>query len=244
MENKEKFYKTDWFLILLCLFLPIVGLIWMWIFHKEKSIGAKIIITILLIVCAYLEMDVQNTIDTLEHQNNAVVEQQVETSTETVEVENELEKTEIIEETKVEDLTVVENNEDVVEEANSINLLLNINQQDLPMMNGTKTERIGTVLKFVGDSSLFAQSSVEDLKEFIEVKIKPIEKDYNYVVIDFLSGDTGLIYRYGLFEYGKLHKENHEYYFESENDIYGTFSIYDDKELQDLLDMIVEKENI
>ena len=235
MENKEKFYKSDWFLILLCLFLPIVGLIWMWIFHKEKSIGAKIIISILLIVCAFLEVDVQNTIDTLEQQNNIVVEQQV---------ENELEKTEIIEETKVEDLTVVENNEDVVEEANSINLLLNINQQDLPMMNGTKTERIGTVLKFVGDSSRFAQSSVEDLKEFIETKIKPIEKDYNYVVIDFLSSDTGLIYRYGVIEYGKLQKENNDFYFNTENDIYGTYNSYEDKELQDLIDMINKKESL
>lgn len=244
MENKEKFYKTDWFLILLCLFLPIVGLIWMWIFHKEKSIGAKIIISILLIVCAFLEVDVQNTIDTLEQQNNAVVEQQVETNIETVDIENELEKTEIIEETKVEDLTVVENNEDVVKEANSINLLLNINQQDLPMMNETKTERIGTVLKFVGDSSLFAQSSIEDLKEFIETKIKPIEKDYNYVVIDFLSSDTGLIYRYGVIEYGKLQKENNDFYFESENDIYGTYNSYEDKELQNLLDMIIKKENL
>lgn len=224
--------------------LPLVGLIWMWIFHKEKSIGAKIIISILLIICAFLEVDVQNTIDTLEQQNNVVVEQQVETKTETVEVENELKETEIIEETKVEDLTVVENNEDVVEEANSINLLLNINQQDLPMMNGTKTERIGTVLKFVGDSSLFAQSSVENIKEFIETKIKPIEKDYNYVVIDFLSGDTGLIYRYGVIEYGKLQKENNDFYFDTENDIYGTFSIYEDEELQDLIDMINVKESI
>ena len=80
MNNEEKFYKSDFFLTLLCLIFPPVGFIWFWLFHREKSWSVKIIVSILLIACIYLECDVANTIKKIEQPKNHVVEQQVQTN--------------------------------------------------------------------------------------------------------------------------------------------------------------------
>ena len=225
MQNKKKFYQTNWFLILVSLFFPIIGLVLLWTCHKQKRIVLKIILSILLLLWSFSEITIEKPVETL-HQENIVVEEQH--NNENTKEINDIESEEVkkaegqinIEENITEDMEEINIKTDESVEINKkMNLLLNLNYQEIPMMNGAKTQRIGTVLRFLGDNLLFGQSSVEELKEFFVTKVDPIKKDYNYVVIDFLSSDNGLIYRYGIIEYGKLHKENKDFYFENENDI-------------------------
>ncbi len=46
MEQKEKFYKKLWFMWLLIVFLPPIGIIFMWVTKKEMKAGKKVLITI------------------------------------------------------------------------------------------------------------------------------------------------------------------------------------------------------
>lgn len=243
MQNKKKFYQTNWFLILVSLFFPIIGLVLLWTCHKQKRIVLKIILSILLLLWSFSEITIEKPVETLQ-QENVVVEEQI--SNEIKENYENLQEninTIQLEEKESVDIPVVENNEKLTKQTEKTNYLLNMSYLEPPLMNESGTKRIGTVLRFIADGYFeFANSSIEDVREFVELKIEPVANNYNYVVVDFTPSSNGLIYRYGLFEYGKLHKENHKYYFENEKDIYGTFSIYDDKELQKLIDMIIEKE--
>ena len=46
--RKEKFYEKTWLIVLVCIFLPPVGIVLMWISNKPKNLAARIIITVVL----------------------------------------------------------------------------------------------------------------------------------------------------------------------------------------------------
>ena len=46
MEQKEKFYKKQWFIWILLIFFPPVGIIFMWITKKDFRLLKKILLTI------------------------------------------------------------------------------------------------------------------------------------------------------------------------------------------------------
>lgn len=46
MEQKEKFYKKLWFMWLLIIFFPPIGIIFMWVTKKEMKAGKKVLITV------------------------------------------------------------------------------------------------------------------------------------------------------------------------------------------------------
>ena len=226
---KKKFYQTNWFLILISLFFPLLGLILLWTCHKQKGTLLKIIISFILVLLFFGELSIRHT----KTDNDKVGS--------TVNIENKV----------VENGNISEINEEENVETNSLKgnnnttkpkFLLNMETQEIPIMNGLKTERIGTALRFLGDSYFIAESSVEEIKEFISTKIEPIENNYNYIVIDFLPSETGLIYNNGIIQYGKLQKENKDYFFAKEQDIFGTYSTYSDTDLKDLINTVKQKD--
>ncbi len=80
MEQKEKFYKKLWFMWLLIILIPPVGIIFMWISKKEMKIGKKILITIVGLVWFVIWMALgQSGSDT---ENNNVDKQNTAQSTE------------------------------------------------------------------------------------------------------------------------------------------------------------------
>ncbi len=80
MEQKEKFYKKIWFMWLLIILIPPVGIIFMWISKKEMKIGKKVLITIVGLVWFVIWMALgQSGSDT---ENNNVDKQNTAQSTE------------------------------------------------------------------------------------------------------------------------------------------------------------------
>lgn len=63
--TKEKFYKRMWFIWVLIVFLPPIGIIYMWIAKKDLQIGKKVAITIVgilwCVICLAMAPDTGNT---------------------------------------------------------------------------------------------------------------------------------------------------------------------------------------
>lgn len=51
---KIPFYKKTWFIVLMCIFLPPIGIILMWWHKKPKNMVARVLITILLVLYIFL----------------------------------------------------------------------------------------------------------------------------------------------------------------------------------------------
>lgn len=48
--SKKKFYQANWLLWILLIFLPPAGIILLWIYHKDKSIRTKIVLSAIFII--------------------------------------------------------------------------------------------------------------------------------------------------------------------------------------------------
>ena len=46
-----------------------------------------------------------------------------------------------------------------------------------------------------------------------------------------------------IIEYGKLHKNNKDFYFEKQEDIFGTYMTYDDNDIRKLIDDVKKIED-
>lgn len=49
-QSKIPFWKRTWFLVLLCVFVPYIGVIPLWIMKKPSNVIARTIVTIILII--------------------------------------------------------------------------------------------------------------------------------------------------------------------------------------------------
>ncbi len=87
MEQKEKFYKKSWFMWLLIVFLPPVGIIFMWITKKEMNVRKKILLTIAGLIWWGICIAFGQSGSDIENNSNDVAEQNTVTSTEAGETE-------------------------------------------------------------------------------------------------------------------------------------------------------------
>lgn len=70
MEQKEKFYKKTWFMWLLIILLPPVGIIFMWAAKKEMKAGKKVLITIVGLIWWMICLAINGSGETTENANN------------------------------------------------------------------------------------------------------------------------------------------------------------------------------
>lgn len=54
--QKTPFYKKTWFIVLMCIFFPVVGIILLWVAKKPKNVIARVIISIILALYAFIEI--------------------------------------------------------------------------------------------------------------------------------------------------------------------------------------------
>lgn len=47
-QQKEPFYKKTWFVVLMCIFLPPVGLVLLWVSKKPRNMVGRIVLTVIL----------------------------------------------------------------------------------------------------------------------------------------------------------------------------------------------------
>ena len=229
---KKKFYQTNWFLFLMLIFCPFIGVIVLWTCHKEKGIIFKLIISFIVFLGLVFCLALGNTGTSNKELNQTThIQEQID---ENISKDLNQEK-----ETQKKDKSQEQDNS----KSFDFKYLLNMKTQEISLMNGTKTKKVGTALKFLGDNSFISESSIEDVKEFIQERIKPVEDNYNYIIIDFLLSKNGLIYRNGIIEYGKLHKNNKDFYFEKQEDIFGTYMTYDDNDIRKLINDVKKIED-
>lgn len=74
------------------------------------------------------------------------------------------------------------------QEPDSNNPLISANMVEIPVMNGTQTERIGTAANIISDKSLITEAN---LVEFAAKRVDGAE--YNWVTIKF-PDDTGIVF--------------------------------------------------
>ena len=93
MEQKEKFYKKQWFMWVLLIFFPPIGIIFMWITKKDFKVLKKVLITIFAllwwIICISLNNSnapsTNTTATTEENTTEATTTEEVTTETTTTE---------------------------------------------------------------------------------------------------------------------------------------------------------------
>ena len=126
----------------------------------------------------------------------------------------------------------------------SPNLLLNLGEQERQLWNEDKTQITGSFLRILGDNYLFSKCSIEELKEFIEQRLKPFNDKYEYIVVDFPTSIRGLVYKDGIIQYGRLDKEEKTFKIRARTELNGTFDTSNEQDLRMLIKIIGLQENI
>lgn len=126
----------------------------------------------------------------------------------------------------------------------SPNLLLNLGEQERQLWNEDKTQIVGSFLRILGDNYLFSKCSIEELKEFIEQRLKPFNDKYEYIVVDFNTSPNGFIYKDGIIQYGRLDKEEKTFKIRARTELCGTFDTSNEQDLRMLIKIVGLQEKI
>ena len=76
-EPKEPFYKKTWFVVLMCIFLPPVGLVLLWVSKKPRNMVGRIVLTVILALFTIMALTTsdEETETTGNTQNQEVVKE-------------------------------------------------------------------------------------------------------------------------------------------------------------------------
>ena len=204
-KQKKKFYQSNWFLWLCLFFFAPVGIGLLWIFHKEKKIITKIILTIIFVIwfIPYSQGVSDGYKDSTEGNisiEDDVYMQSIEESSsieETISIENEV-HTQSIEET-----STAEKETSIYEEVEIIDV-----------MNGTRTEKLGEYSLIKTNSG---NVSIEALTDWYFNYVQ--ENDYNWCMILYTdkADNSGVYASQGMIQENVIFTE----------DEYGEYSLSD-----------------
>ena len=127
---------------------------------------------------------------------------------------------------------------------NSNNPLLKLKEQARQSWNEDKTQIVGSFLRIIGDNYLFAECSLEDLKEFIRHRLEPFNNEHEYIVVDFKNSDNGFIYKDGIIQYGRLDKEEKTFKIKDRTELYGTIDTSNEEEIMLIIKLIGLQEHL
>lgn len=76
-QQKEPFYKKTWFVVLMCIFLPPVGLVLLWVSKKPRNMVGRIVLTVILALFTIMALTTsdEETETTGNTQNQEVVKE-------------------------------------------------------------------------------------------------------------------------------------------------------------------------
>lgn len=93
-NEKKKFYQRGWFLWLMLICLPPIGIILLWVCHKKMNKVIKIILTIIFVYWIYVLTYVGKSSETEHNEivSEEKIEQEIESDTETSTIEEQLQE--------------------------------------------------------------------------------------------------------------------------------------------------------